>query len=52
MDFKEIQSKINDYQPEMLDTLEQLVILESPSTDKPALDAYARKLSNRFEQLG
>jgi glutamate carboxypeptidase len=52
MDFKELQSKINDYQPAMLDTLEQLVTHESPSTDKSALDAYARKLSNRFEQLG
>ena len=44
--------KIKEYQPQMLDVLEQLVNHESPSNDKPALDSYAKKLSTRFETLG
>ena len=44
--------KIKEYQPDMLQLLEQLVNHESPSDDKPALDSYARMLSDRFEDLG
>jgi glutamate carboxypeptidase len=47
-----LQSKINEYQSSMLEALEQLVNLESPSTDKPALDTYAHGLTARFRTLG
>jgi glutamate carboxypeptidase len=36
----------------MLETLETLVAHESPSTDKPALDTFASKISERFRSLG
>jgi glutamate carboxypeptidase len=52
MDFKDIETIVDNYQSEMLAALEQLVKFESPSTNKTALDAYARNLSRRFEQLG
>lgn len=52
MDFNDLRSKITSYQPAMLERLEQLVNHETPSTDKPALDVYARYMSTRFEQLG
>lgn len=52
IDFNELSRRISSFQPEMLAALEQLVNHESPSTDKPALDAYARILSARFERLG
>jgi glutamate carboxypeptidase len=52
MDLEKLISKINGYQSSMLETLEQLVNLESPSTDKPALDFYAQNLTTRFETLG
>jgi glutamate carboxypeptidase len=52
MDLEKLISKINGYQSSMLETLEQLVNLESPSTDKPALDFYAQNLAARFETLG
>ncbi|MBE9473314.1 MAG: M20 family metallopeptidase [Chloroflexi bacterium] len=52
MKLEELQTKIKGYQSSMLEALEQLVNLESPSTDKPALDSYAQKLAARFETLG
>ena len=52
MKLEKLQTKINEYQSSMLEALEQLVNLESPSTDKPALDSYAQKLAVRFEILG
>lgn len=52
MNFEALQEKINQYQPTMLDVLEQLVNHETPSTDKPALDSYAQKMAARFENLG
>ncbi len=52
MKYEKLQTKINGYQAGMLEALEKLVNLESPSTDKPALDSYATKLSARFESLG
>jgi glutamate carboxypeptidase len=52
MNLKSLQEKINAFQPAMLEVLEQLVNHESPSTDKPALDGYARKVAARFEDLG
>ena len=52
MKLENLQSKINGYQSSMLQALEQLVNLESPSTDKPALDTYAQNLAGRFETLG
>jgi glutamate carboxypeptidase len=52
MNCEKMQSTINDYQDNMLKALDQLVNLESPSTDKPALDSYVQKLSARFETLG
>src|SRR5690242_5679465 len=36
----------------MLAALEALVVRESPSLDKPALDALAGHLAGRFEALG
>ena len=52
MNFEALQEVINQYQPTMLDVLEQLVNHETPSTDKPALDSYAQKMAIRFENLG
>lgn len=52
MRLEELLPKIKEYQPQMLEVLEQLVNHESPSDDKPALDSYAKKLSARFETLG
>jgi len=52
MNFEPLQEKIKQYQADILEALEQLVNHESPSTDKPALDSYARKLAARFEVLG
>jgi glutamate carboxypeptidase len=52
MDLEKLQSKINGYQSSMLEALEHLVSLESPSTDKLALDFYAQNLAARFETLG
>ncbi|MEE9188210.1 MAG: M20 family metallopeptidase [Anaerolineales bacterium] len=52
MKLEKLQTKIKGYQSSMLEALEQLVNLESPSTDKPALDSYAQKLAARFETLG
>jgi glutamate carboxypeptidase len=52
MNFEALQEVINQYQPTMLDVLEQLVNHETPSTDKPALDSYAQKMAARFENLG
>lgn len=51
MDLRELQNRINKYQPAMLAALEQLVNLESPSTEKAALDVYVRVLSARFRAL-
>lgn len=52
MNYNELQQKINSYQSNMLVALGQLVNIESPSTDKPVLDAYAQSLTSRFESLG
>ena len=52
MNREKLQTEIKGYQSSMLEALEQLVNLESPSTDKPALDSYAQKLAARFETLG
>jgi glutamate carboxypeptidase len=52
MNLVSLQEKINALQPAMLEVLEQLVKHESPSTDKHALDGYARKVAARFEDLG
>ena len=52
MNLEALLPKIKEYQPQMLEVLEQLVNHESPSNDKPALDSYAKKLSARFKTLG
>jgi glutamate carboxypeptidase len=52
MNLETLQEVINQYQPTMLEVLEQVVNHESPSTDKPALDSYAQKMAVRFEVLG
>jgi glutamate carboxypeptidase len=52
MNLEKLQTKIESLQQDMLATLETLVKLESPSTDKAAADAYAEMLAARFEDLG
>jgi len=52
MNLQALQAKIESDQISMLDTLEELVKRESPSTDKAAADAYAEALAARFEVLG
>lgn len=52
MDLPSLQEKINTNETSMLEVLEQLVNHETPSTDKTALDGYARKIAARFENLG
>ena len=45
---KELRSR----QPAMLAELRRLVEHESPSHDKPALDAFANLLARRLDELG
>jgi len=52
MNLQALQAKIESDQISMLDTLEELVKRESPSTDKAAADAYAEALAARFDVLG
>jgi glutamate carboxypeptidase len=52
MSLESLLPKIKQYQPQMLEILEQLVNHESPSNNKPALDSYVKKLSARFDTLG
>ena len=47
-----ILSGIQDARPEWLAAVEALVRHESPSRDKPALDALARTLAKRLEAIG
>ncbi len=48
----EILEMMRSRQAEWLDALAGLVEHESPSRDKPSLDALARKLADRFEAIG
>jgi len=52
MNLKNLRYTIETSQQEMLEALEVLVRLESPSTDKAAADAYAEKIGARFNGLG
>ena len=38
--------------PQALQLLEQMVMMESPSFDKPLVDAFARFMASRFSELG
>src|SRR5262245_23314724 len=38
--------------PQALQLLEQMVMMESPSFDKPLVDAFARFVADRFSELG
>lgn len=52
MDGPTLLSHLGDYQEEMLATLRLLVEHESPSTEKPLLDALAALLAERFAAAG
>ena len=52
MNLVSLQEYINANEPAMLEVLQQLVNHETPSTDKSALDGYARMIAARFEDLG
>jgi glutamate carboxypeptidase len=47
-----IETELQSHQEAMIIRLAELVSHESPSRDKPALDALARKLTARLEALG
>ena len=45
-------SDIREDLPQALQLLEQMVMMESPSFDKPLVDAFARFVASRFSELG
>lgn len=47
-----LRARLRELLPAMLERLEEMVCHESPSDDKPALDALARGLAERFSSLG
>jgi len=49
---KSLISRLTAQEPEMVACLRQLVELESPSHNKPALDGLGRHLAAEFEKLG
>lgn len=49
---QQIHDYFNDRQDEMLDRVREYVILETPTSDKPRLDAFAQVLAERFQDVG
>ena len=45
-------SNLRNDLPQALQLLEQMVMMESPSFDKPLVDAFARFVAGRFSDLG
>jgi len=52
MDYAKLLAYCQDQQPEMLDVIETLVNIETPSNDKPRLDAFAQLLADRLSTAG
>lgn len=49
---QQIHDYFNDRQAEMLDRVREYVLLETPTSDKARLDAFAQLLADRFRDLG
>jgi len=49
---KQLLTYLQQELPEGLRFLEQMVNMDSPSTDKALVDRFARFVGSRFEQLG
>src|SRR5436853_315863 len=52
MDYPQLLSYFTTKQPEMIDVIRQLVTQETPSSDKPRLDAFADFLAGRLRTAG
>lgn len=52
MDAQQLLAYFNTRRDEMLDAIRQLVMQETPSQDKPRLDAFAEFLAARLRQAG
>ena len=52
MDYQALQAYFNQQQPAMLERIRQLVTQETPSSDKPRLDAFAEFLAEHFRAAG
>lgn len=50
--YQDLLSRLLDLQPQMIERLGQLVDVESPSYDKPALDRLAAMLAGQFAAAG
>ncbi|MCB0086672.1 MAG: hypothetical protein KDE54_02070, partial [Caldilineaceae bacterium] len=52
MDYQKLLAYFQAKQPEMLDVIKLLVTHETPSGDKPRLDAFAALLAERLRDAG
>ena len=52
MDSEQILAYFQEKQPAILETIRELVEEETPSDDKPRLDAFIGRLAERFARLG
>ncbi|MCX6044417.1 MAG: M20 family metallopeptidase [Chloroflexi bacterium] len=52
MDYQQLLTYFTAKQPEILDVIGQLVMQETPSNDKPRLDAFAELLAGRLRHAG
>jgi len=51
-ELRKLTNHLSALQPAMVEALRELVEYQSPSTDKPLLDALAQRLQERYQRLG
>lgn len=51
-DLHQVSDWLTEYKPEMITTVREMVVRESPTHDKQACDALCAHLASKFEKLG